>query len=96
VQQKSRLFDHLVGPGEQRVRHVEAKRLRGFEVNDQLILGRGLYRHVGRLFTLKDAIDILRGSPLRIVGIRSVGSDRRLRGNSGKDKPKAVCSELQD
>jgi putative ABC transport system substrate-binding protein len=31
---------HLVGAGEQRRRHVEAKRLRGFEVDDQLVFGR--------------------------------------------------------
>jgi hypothetical protein len=29
-------FDHLVGASEQRWRHVEAKRLRGLEVDHQL------------------------------------------------------------
>jgi hypothetical protein len=33
-------FDHLVGAGEQLVRHVEAKRLGRLEVDDQLELGR--------------------------------------------------------
>jgi hypothetical protein len=38
-QQIAWLFDHLIGPGEHRRRHLEAKRLRGLEVDDQLVLG---------------------------------------------------------
>ncbi len=34
------LFDHLVGPGEDRRRHVEAERLGGLKVEDDLVLGR--------------------------------------------------------
>jgi hypothetical protein len=33
---KAELFDHLVGAGEQRARHVEAERRGGLEVYDQL------------------------------------------------------------
>jgi len=36
VQQKGSLFDHLVGSGEQRLRHGEAERLGALEVDDQL------------------------------------------------------------
>jgi hypothetical protein len=32
VQQKDALFDHLVGASEQRGRHFDAERLRGFEI----------------------------------------------------------------
>jgi hypothetical protein len=34
------LFDHLIGAGEQRRRHVEAERLRRLEIDDQFELGR--------------------------------------------------------
>src|SRR5262245_24338302 len=39
-QQESRLFDHLVGAGEQRGRHVEAEGLGRDQVDDQIELGR--------------------------------------------------------
>ena len=37
---------------------VEAERLRGLEVDHQLVLGRLLHRQIGRLLALEDAIDI--------------------------------------
>src|SRR5215470_17844281 len=36
-------LDHLVGAGEQLRRHLDAQRLRGFEVDCQLVLRRCLY-----------------------------------------------------
>src|SRR5262249_52964937 len=41
------LFDHLVGGGEQRRWNVEAERLRGLEVDHQLVFGSCLDRQVG-------------------------------------------------
>jgi hypothetical protein len=48
-QRRSRLFDHLIGAGEQRVRHGEPERPSGGEIDDQIELGRLLDRDVGRL-----------------------------------------------
>jgi hypothetical protein len=41
---KGQLFDNLVGTSEQCWRNCQAERLRGLEVDDQLVLGRILYR----------------------------------------------------
>src|SRR5215468_10703069 len=58
-------LDHLVGAGEQRWRNFEAKRLRRFEVDDELVLGRRLDRKVGGFFALENAIDITSREPER-------------------------------
>ena len=58
----------------------QAERLRGLEIDDELEFGRRLHRHVGGLLALKDAIDIPRGPPDRIVGIGSVGDQAAVYG----------------
>src|SRR5262249_62156208 len=63
----AQLFDHLVGNGEQRLRNCQTERLCGLEIDNELILGRRLHRHVGWLLALEDAIDIARGTPARIM-----------------------------
>jgi hypothetical protein len=60
---KPQLFDNLVGGGEQRQRHGEAKCLRGLEVDDEQEFGRLLRRKVAGFFTFEDAIDVARSSP---------------------------------
>jgi hypothetical protein len=50
---KHSLFDHLVGAGEQRGRHVETKRLCSLEVDDNIETGRLLDRYFTGLGTLE-------------------------------------------
>jgi len=49
VQQRNRLFDHLVGAQQERIRDCQAKYLCGGQVQDEIELGRLFDRQVGRL-----------------------------------------------
>jgi hypothetical protein len=51
-------FDHLVGAGEQRWRHVEAESLGGLEIDHQFEFGRQLDRQIGRYLAFEDAINV--------------------------------------
>src|SRR5262245_53705178 len=62
--QKGLLFDQLVRACEQRRRHREAKGFGGFEIDDQLVLGRSLYRQVRSLLPFKNAVDITGSVPI--------------------------------
>ena len=60
------LFDHLVRAPDKCVRDVNSERLSGLEVDHQLVFGRHLHRQVGRLFPLKDTIDVS-ARPVKLV-----------------------------
>src|SRR6516164_5903126 len=46
-QQRTSLFDHLVGAREERGRYIESERLGGLEIDHQLILSRCLHWQIG-------------------------------------------------
>ena len=58
MQQRTSLFDHLIGSRKQFVWDGESERLGGLEIDDQLKLCRRLQWKIGRLLTLEDAVDV--------------------------------------
>src|SRR6516164_7445999 len=78
---KSDLFDHLVGDGEQRWRHGEAKHPCGLRVNDKLKFCRLYHRQVGGFFALEDSAGIDAELTLSIRNIGSVAHESAGLGN---------------
>src|SRR5215510_13651987 len=79
-QQHSCSFDHLVGAGKQCRGNFKTESLRGLEVDDKVVLGWLLYRQVGGLLTLEDAIDIAGGAPELVDAVRRIGEQPTLGG----------------
>ena len=67
-----RLTDHLVGCREQRGRYGQAKRLGGFEIDDQFELGRLLIRQIAGFFAAKNTVDIRSNATVKVDTIRAV------------------------
>ena len=65
-------FDHLVGAGEQRRRDVQAERLRGRKVDDEVELGRLLDRDVGGLCPAQNLVDIVGGASEQVREVWSI------------------------
>jgi hypothetical protein len=68
----ARLFDHLVGAGDDRRRYGEADHSCSSQVDNEFELNRRLHWQISRLFALKDTINVVRRSPHEIDGINAV------------------------
>src|SRR4051812_1115826 len=66
-------FDYLIGARKHARRYVEAKRLRGLEIEHRLKLGRSLHWQVSRLLAFEDAIDIAGNTAVRVTKNGPVG-----------------------
>jgi len=88
-------FDHLIGAGEQRLRHGEPECLRGFQIDDKFILGRRLHGEIGRFLAFENAIDIAGRAPELIGKTRSVGDQATIRDNEavGIDGRQLIASD---
>ena len=92
------LFDHLVGAGEERVRHGNAKRFGGFEIDDKLEFGRLVDWQVVRRGALENAAGLY---PCPVIGVRnavpvtdeSAGHDE---GATKVDRRQRVMRRLRD
>ena len=70
---------------------VEAERLRGLEIDHQLVLGRRLHRQVGGLLALEDAIDVACRLSVLIDSDRPIGDQATASDDSsGTDRPRAA------
>src|SRR6266403_4958714 len=79
-QQNRSLFDQLVSELLELQRHLEAQRLGGLEIDDQLKLCRRLQWKVGRLLTLEDAVDVpCRQAKLFVASLTKRDQAARLR-----------------
>jgi hypothetical protein len=88
-------LDHLVGAGEKRVRHIEAQRFGGREINDKFELCRLLNRYIAGLRSAQNHVDIIcrASEPFRVAW--SVGHKRaafdKIAGTENRWQPRAKC-----
>src|SRR4030095_7259193 len=64
------LFKNLGGAGEDQMRYRDADPLSGLKIDHKLVLGRRLYRQIGWLLALEDAVNIASGASVVIEPVR--------------------------
>ena len=57
---RSALFNYFIGKPLELLRHIEAQRLGGGQINDEFVFCWGLHREIDRFFTFENAIGICR------------------------------------
>src|SRR5262245_14825323 len=92
-------FDHLVGGGEQRWRHIEAQSLCRLEIDHQLELYGLLYRQVGWLCTPENSTGVDASQAISIAEAGSVAHQAAGRGSfapwiGGRDR--VACRKCND
>ena len=70
---KAPLFDQLVGAQEKRFGDCQAEGLGGGQINDEVEFGRLLDRHIARVGTTQNLIDIIGGAPVQVREVCSIG-----------------------
>src|SRR5262245_5877565 len=66
-------LDHLVRASEQRRRHIEAERLGGGQIDDEVELGWLLDRNVGRLRAAQNLVNEVAGTTEQVWYVCSIG-----------------------
>src|SRR5260370_40273548 len=73
----SALFDHFVSQQLHRYRYIDAERLGGLHVDDQLEPGGLLDGEVGGLGALEDLVHVHRAAPKQVVDVGAIGDETR-------------------
>src|SRR5258708_29459686 len=71
----SALFDHFVSQQLHRYRYIDAERLGGLHVDDQLEPGGLLDGEVGGLGALEDLVHVHRAAPKQVVDVGAIGDE---------------------
>ena len=90
-----RLFDHVVGAGEQRGRHLMPNGHGRSQVDGEIELGRLLHRQIGRLGTFQYLCHVAGSAPIQVRIFRAVGQTASGRTQPGS-KPAATGMSAKD
>ena len=75
MQQKARLFDHLVCALLQKPRQIKFELLRRGDIDEQQVFGSKLYREVRWFSALENFVDVGGGAPSQVVIVGCVADE---------------------